>query len=240
MKLVLDTALESQRNKFQRDVAGIKIVTEMDYIEAGNLLLVAKNLRRAIVEKFAPLREQFVRAKQVADQGRKQVDDFVTEQCEPITALETVLSRKRLDWSEAERRRREQEAAAREAELRAQREADAIARAETMQANEAPPELIDRVLDEASRNVPSVRVEAPQKTEGLRTVMRWRFKIENVKSAALWLAENGYAVVKKHGDKGIEYIEIPVNPIVKAQKAACAIPGVRVWSQQGEELSGRT
>ncbi len=231
VELVLSESLESKRDCLIHEADLLSVNNEATYVEAGGVLLEIKTIRKAITEELRPIRESFSDDKRRADDGIKRVDAFVKQQCDPLLAAESSLASKRLTWDAAERRRREQEAAAREAKLRAEREAEAIARAEAMQANEAPPELIDRVLDEATHNVPSVRVEAPKKTEGLRTVTRWQFEIQDVKAAATWLATNGYFQAR--------HIETLVGGLVRAQKAACAIPGVRCWPEAVEELSGR-
>lgn len=185
----------------------IEIKSNDDFVHAGEILLVIKDLRKQIDETFDPIIKKQHEAHKEAVAQKKKVDA-------PLVEAENIIKPRIAAWSaEQERIRREEEARLRE-EARKQEEErrlqEAILAEQSGQKDEA-----EAIIETPVQVAPVVVPKSVPKVAGVNMVKQWKFRIVNP------------ALIPR------EYLtpdEIKIGGVVRALKDQAHIPGVEVYS----------
>lgn len=185
----------------------VEIKSNDDFVRAGEILLVIKDLRKQIDETFDPIIKKQHEAHKEAVAQKKKVDA-------PLVEAENIIKPRIAAWSaEQERIRREEEARLRkiaQKEDEDRRLHDAILAEET-----GDKAMSEEILSAPAQSATVVVPKSVPKVAGVNMVKQWKFRIVNP------------AMIPR------EYLtpdEIKIGGVVRALKDQAHIPGVEVYS----------
>lgn len=228
LSLALPT-MAAEDNTLVAQAKGLQITDDATFVKAGEFLKSIVALRNKIVETFAD-------PKKKAHEAHKAITKAEKDQLEPVMQAETLVKVRVADYQrEQDRKRREEEDRLRKLaaeEERKRREAEENARIEAAAKleQEGKKDEAERIVAEAIAE--PVRLIAPvitlpkatPKVAGVQTKSVWKYEISDKRALLAFILEN-YAVLGHLVD-----VNGPaVNDIVKRQKQACTLPGVRVY-----------
>ena len=187
---------------------GILIRTNEDYIKAGEILLVIKDLRKEIDSFFDPIAKKAYEAHKEVVAQKKRADA-------PLVEAEGIIKPRISAYlAEQERIRREEESRLREIarkEEEDRRLLDAIA-AEAAGENEEAA----AILDEKPMVAPVIVPKSVPKVQGISTQKRWTYRITNP------------ALIPR---EFMAIDEQKIGAVVRAMKDQAKIAGVEVYSE---------
>lgn len=185
----------------------IVIASNDDYVRAGELLLVIKEIRKKIEATFKPI-------KQKMDAAKKEVLDQERAADAPLVAAENIIKPRIAAWNaEQERIRREEEARLRE---QARKEEEERRLQEAILAEQSgETEVADEIMSAPVQAAPVVVPKSVPKVAGVNIVKRWEFRIVDPK-----LVPRQYLSVD----------EQKIRSVVNALKDQASIPGVEIYA----------
>ncbi|MFA6290154.1 MAG: hypothetical protein WC637_00155 [Victivallales bacterium] len=186
----------------------IMIRTNDDYVRAGEILLVIKDLRKEIDSFFDPICKKAFEAHKEAVAQKKRADA-------PLVEAEGIIKPRISAWNaEQEKIRQAEEMRLREI---ARKEEEERRLQEAIQAEAfGQKEEAAAILDEKPQVAPVIVPKSVPKVQGISTQKRWTFRISNP------------ALIPR------EYLTIDeqkIGAVVRALKDQAKIPGVEVYSE---------
>lgn len=195
----------------------ITITTSDDYVRAGELLLVIKDIRKEIDATFDPIIKKAHETHKEAVAQKKKVDA-------PLVEAEGIIKPRIAAYmAEQERIRREEEARLREIARKEEEERrllEAIAAEESGQKEEAT-----AILEEPAYVAPVIVPKTTPKVQGISMQKRWTFRIVNPS-----LIPREYLTID----------EQKIGAVVRALKDQASIPGVEVYAEDTIAAGRRT
>lgn len=202
------------------------IKDEQSYVLACELQKIVHELDKKVVAHHKPM-------KQAADAVKKVILDAEKKARENLTSAKGILAAAIGGWL----RKKEEEAKEKARKERERIEAERLKKAEEMEKKaqelkeQGTPEamaaainLDTKVEDILDAELPTIKIEKPQKVSGMKTVDYWKFEIVNP------------AEIPR------EYLipdEKKIGQVVRAMKDKTKIPGVRIWVETKSSVTGK-
>jgi hypothetical protein len=182
----------------------IVIKSHDDYVKAGEILLVIKDLRKEIDSFFDPICKKAFETHKEAVAQKKRADA-------PLVEAEGIIKPRISTWNAEQERVRQAE----------ERRLQEIARKEEIdrklaEAIAAPVEEQETILNEPVYVAPVIVPKAVPKVQGVSMSKRWTFKIDDE------------AKIPR------EYLSvdlIKIGAVVRALKDQAKIPGIRIYAE---------
>jgi hypothetical protein len=219
------TKVETIRMEIEHmlDVARSLVITnEKDYQTAGSIGLEC-------TRRISRVEEELEESRAAADATHKAITRLIVKLTNPYKQIKTIVGQKASDWYQDELRKRREEAdKARRAEQK-RIDDEKLAKAEAL-AEAGDTEMAEAVLEEKTI-ISAPKVEAP-KVEGMSHRARWTAEVVDFRALVKAVAE---------GKTALGFL-LPNEQALRAQaqslKAACSIPGVRVYDAGGTAFRG--
>ena len=194
----------------------VEIRSNEDYVKAGEILLVIKDLRKQIDETFDPIIKKAHEAHKEAVAQKKKVDA-------PLVEAEGIIKPRIAAWNaEQERIRREEEARLRE-QARKEEEERRLQEAILAEQN-GQTEAAEEIMAAPVQPPPVVVPKTVPKVSGVSMVKQWKFRVVNPA-----LIPREYMVPD----------ETKIGGVVRALKDQAHIPGVEVYSVESVSAGRR-
>lgn len=183
------------------------IITNDDYVKAGNILLTIKDIRKKIENTFKPI-------KQKMDAAKKEVLDQEKAADKPLAEAEAWIKPLISTYlAEQERIRKAEET--RLAEIARQEEEERQLQDAILAEQCGNEEEAEAIMSAPVQAAPVVVPKTVPKVAGISTTKQWKFEITNPA-----LVPNEYKIID----------EQKIGAVVRALKDQCRIPGVKVYS----------
>lgn len=209
--------LEVQALTLQQQAAAVRIVNDVTYQHAADLLKGIKALRNEAETHHRPMIDAAHKAWKATLAGLQDID-------EPLKAAEAEIKRKVGAYEIDQRRKAEDERRKMEAEVTRQREEAARAAAEQARAEKATEAEVKAVTDQAMQMpliVPKVEPKF-EKAEGVSSRLSYKAEVTDMLALVQHVAGNPSLL-------GLLKINEPaLNAMARTQGATLQIPGVRV------------
>lgn len=188
------------------------VATEADAHEAGDFLRRCAGAAKAVESKLAP-------AVEAAHKAHKSLTALRAELTEPFAAARKIVEPRLVAWQDAERRRREAEAARQAEEARRRIAEEQLAAA--AEVAEYDPDAADAILDEPV--IAPVVVPVAPVVAGVSVRETWKAEVVDLAELVRYVAEAPTA------DRLalVAAAQSALDGLARALKGAASIPGVR-------------
>jgi colicin import membrane protein len=217
--------LEAKALTWPERARALKVESDEDFHEAGNLLVGIKGLRKEIEDHHRPVIAAAFAAHKAATAAKKKLDD-------PLDEAERTIKRSMSAYHDAQERRRREEQARLEAEARRQEEERRLAEAQALEAEgrhgEAKAVIEEPIIAPVAPAPPPV-----PKVAGVSMRETWSAEVTD-------LAALVRAVADGKAPAGlVQANQSALDQLARALKATMAVPGVTVRRQTGVAAGSR-
>ena len=216
--------LTSEALTWPDQARAIRIIDNVRYVAAGDMLKGIKALRQRIAETFDPHIKRANEAHRALCRGKQEAEA-------PLLEAELIIKRGLVAFDDAQERIRREEERRRQEEAQKEEEARRVAEAaaletEALQTGDAS--LLDQAMELIDMPAP-VAIIAPvekqtPKVAGVSYRENWRFRITDATR-----------IPREY----LKVDEVKLGAVIRAMKGAATIPGVEVYAEKAVAAGAR-
>lgn len=205
-----------ERDEIVQWASDLAIATPEDYTLAAERLKGVKALKKSIKEDFAE-------SKKSAKEAHAAICNQERGHLEPVEQAERMVATKLGEWYAEEERKCLDEQRRLEEEQRKRAEEDRLKQAAEAEAA-GHSDIADAMISEPVITTPVVVASTTPKVAGLAMRENWKFEVVDPNAVP-----RNFLIVDTKA----------IGALVRAQRGACNIPGVKVWSEKVPVGTGR-